>query len=460
MKDTALKHYADNANAYIEELKTLCRVPSISADGFPEEKVRESAEATATLMRKIGLQNVELLELHDVHPYVYGDWLGAPGQPTLILYAHHDVQPTGERDKWENDPFEPTEKSGRLYGRGTGDDKAGILIHLAAIASYLKTEGKLPVNVKCFFEGEEEIGSSNLEKCLEQYRDKLSADIVILTDTDTLPNGVPGITNQLRGLVTCDVEVSVLKKPVHSGAWGGPIPDPAQILAKMLGQLTGEDGRIAVPGIYDEVRALTPEEHARMEELEMSEKDFRRYSGMLPGVPLTGEQGFTYHELIWNRPAISVNAIQVSSRAQVSNVINASAWARISIRTVPNMNGKKTYEQLADFLKSICPEGVQLSLPGGHDAAWWRTEPTHPAYKVMETAMEAGFGKKAAYIGCGGSIGFVEPFTKAPGGAAAILVGVEDPDTNAHSWNESLNLADYHSAVRSMIHFFEQIGAP
>lgn len=491
MKDQALKYYADNAENYLEELKTLCRIPSISAEGFPREKVRESADAVAALMRKVGLENIQLLELPGTHPYVYGDWLHADGAPTLILYAHHDVQPTGEREKWDNDPFEPTEKDGRLYGRGTGDDKAGMLIHLAAIASYLKTDGKpphqcpepelfipakdkvsdsfhcpacghwcggkLPVNVKCLFEGEEEVGSPNLEKCLATYKDKLAADVVILTDTETLPNGVPGITNQLRGVLTCDVELSVLKKPVHSGGWGGPIPDPAQILAKILARLTTDDGRIAVPGVYDDVLPISPDEHARMQEVEMNEADFRKYSGILDGVPLTGEAGYTYHELIWRRPAISVNAIQVSSRAQVSNVINASAWARIGIRTVPNMDNDKTYEQLVNYIKSLVPEGVQATYTPEHDAKWWRTEPTHPAYRVMEAALEAGYGKKPAYIGCGGSIGFVEPFTKALGGAPAILIGVEDPDTNAHSWNESLNLADYHSAVRSMIHFFEGI---
>jgi len=453
----ALKYFKENEKNYLDDLKSLCSIPTISADGFPKEKVREGAEATAELLRKAGLEKVELLEIDGAHPYVYGEWMGAKGKPTVILYAHYDVQPAGDLSEWEFDPFTPTEKGDRLFGRGTGDDKAGILVHLSAISSYLKTAGALPVNVKCLFEGEEEIGSPNLGKCLKTYKNMLQADIVVLTDTENMPKGGPAITNQLRGIVTCDIEISVLKKPVHSGGWGGPIPDPAQILSKILANLTHNNGKINVPHIYDDVRKMPNKERAELKRMSMVEKDLVRYAGLLRGVPIAGEKGFSSHELIWHRPAISVNAIQVSSRAQVSNVINASAWARIGIRTVPNMKNDKTYKLLADYLKKLCPKGVKMTLTKGHDASWWRTEPTHNAFKAMEAALEHGYSKKSAYIGCGGSIGFVEPFTKALGGAPALLIGVEDHDTNAHSWNESMSIKVFNAATRSMIHFFHNI---
>jgi len=456
-KERALEYARDNEENTKEALKTLCRISSISAKDEYKDKVIESAEATASAMRAAGLENVELLTIEGVHPYVYGEWLHAEGAPTVILYAHHDVQPTGDLSKWETDPFEPTEKDGRLYGRGTGDDKAGIMVHLAAIASYLITEGKLPINIKCLFEGEEEIGSPNLETCLKKFKDKLKADIVVLTDTESLQNGVPGITTQLRGLVDVDIEVRALKKPVHSGGWGGPLPDPTLALAKMLAKLADDSGRIAIPGIYDDVKELDSEERVAIRKIEMDEASLRRYSGLIEGARFTGESGYSAHELIWHRPAISVNAIQASSRAEVSNVILDNAWAHVGIRIVPNMDPKKVQDMLVDFLRKCAPDNVEVSIERGSTVPWWRTETKHPVFRTVEKAMKAGYGKDLCYIGCGGSIGFVEPFTNVLGGVPAVLMGVEDPDTNAHSWNESLNLKDFQSAIRAMIHFFAEL---
>src|SRR6266850_647843 len=226
--EKALAHHASHQAEYLEELKKLVRIPSVSFEGFDKEQVRKSGEATCDLMRRKGLQNVQLLQMPGAHPYAYGEWTQANGRPTLLLYAHHDVQPTGEKEKWNQpDPFEPVERDGRLFGRGAADDKAGILVHIAAIDSWMKAHGSLPVNVKMIVEGEEEAGSGSLPAFLKKHRELLQADAIVLTDTANFDTGLPSITTALRGLVTVQIEVKGLKQPVHSGMWGGPVPDPA-----------------------------------------------------------------------------------------------------------------------------------------------------------------------------------------------------------------------------------------
>ncbi len=450
------KYFKANKTGFLKKLSALVAIPSVSADPATHGEVLRSAEAVASYMREIGLENVQLLQVRGGMPAVYGDWLHAKGKPTLLLYAHHDVQPTGERAKWKSDPFVATKKKGRLYGRGAGDDKGGLLMHLAALASCLATEKSLPVNVKCLFEGEEEIGSPTLEALLQKYKKKLQADVMVLTDTENYAVGIPGITTQLRGLYSCQITVSALEKPVHSGGWGGPIPDAIQALAKLLARLTNDDGLIAIPGIYADVRKLTPREQIALKALPFDEKAFRKHGGVLDGVALKKQGKSTAHEMIWHRPSVSVNAIQASSKAQVSNVIMDSAWAQIGIRIVPDMQLKKTKEQLTQFLQKNLPKGFRLTLNEGHAVSWWRTSTEHKAFRAAERALEKGYGVKPVYMGCGGSIGFVEPFAKTLK-APALLIGVEDPETAAHSWNESLHLGDWHKGVVSMIELFNEL---
>ncbi|HET7747550.1 MAG TPA: M20/M25/M40 family metallo-hydrolase, partial [Vicinamibacteria bacterium] len=227
------EHFEDFKRTLIE----LSRIPGVSAEGFPPEEVRRSAEAMARALRAAALENVEVLEIPGTHPYVYGDWLHAPGAPTLLLYGHHDVQPPGREEKWRTPAFEPVERDGRLYGRGTADDKGGCMAHIAAVAAYLKAVGSLPCNVRFVIEGEEEIGSENLGRFLAAYKDRLSADYIVLSDTANFDTGVPALTYQLRGIVQVDVEVRALDHPLHSGMWGGPVPDPVQVLCALIAGL-------------------------------------------------------------------------------------------------------------------------------------------------------------------------------------------------------------------------------
>jgi cysteinylglycine-S-conjugate dipeptidase len=451
----ALAHYERNAAIYLDELKRLVRIPSVSFPGFPAAEVNRSAEAVAELLRRRNFAQVEVLRVEGAHPYVYAERIEDPALPTLLLYAHHDVQPAGDTEAWKSPPFEPTEREGRLYGRGAADDKAGILTHVAAVDAWVRGAKKLPLNVKLVIEGEEEIGSDHLPAFLSRYRSRLDADAMILTDTGNVDTGVPSVTVALRGLVCVEVEVRSLDQSVHSGMWGGPVPDPVLALAKMLAGLVDAEGNVAIPGVLEKVRPLTPAQCEAIAALPITAEDFRKQARMRPGSKLLG--GRHPLETNWWQPSLSVNAIQASNRKDARNIINDVAWARVGVRLVPDLDPATVREQLEAALRSAAPWGVEVTISGVSGGAPWITDLDHPAFAASFRALEKGFGKKALAIGCGGSIGFVEPFAKALGGAPAILIGVEDPYSNAHSENESLDLGDFQKGIRSAIHLYAEL---
>jgi acetylornithine deacetylase/succinyl-diaminopimelate desuccinylase-like protein len=452
----ALDHYAKTKTSYLDDLKTLVRIPSVSFDGFDRKQVRASADATVKLLQARGFEHCQILEVEGAHPYVYGDWLHAPGQPTLLLYAHHDVQPAGDASLWKSPPFEPTERDGRLYGRGTADDKAGVVVHSSAVDAWLKTTGKLPLNVKIVVEGEEEIGSEHLAAFVAKYQSMMKADALIITDTGNYETGVPSVTTALRGLITVDVEVKALKQSLHSGMWGGPVPDPVMGLCKMLAQLSNADGSVNLPGVAEKVKPLTKEEQQSITNLPGDVAHFRKQAGMLPGVQLLGGDRHPW-ETNWRQPSIAINAIQASSKKDARNIICESAWARVGIRLVPNLDPAEVQKTLVAALKKSVPWGLECEVTEGQGVNWWYTDPAGPAFQAAFRALEKGFSAKAVAIGCGGTIGFVEPFTKALGGVPALLIGVEDPYTNAHSENESLHLGDFDKAIKSAIVLYDEL---
>ena len=444
-----------------EEFKSilveLARIPSVSAEGFPAAEVRRSAEACASLLRRVGLQNVDVLELPGVHPYVYGDWLERPGAPTLLLYGHHDVVPPGRPEEWRTPPFEPTERDGRLYGRGSADDKGGILLHVAAIAAYLRTRRSLPCNVKVLIEGEEEIGSPNLGRFLEQYRSKMSADVVVLSDTSNFDTGVPALTYRLRGLCQVDVEVRCLERPVHSGQKGGPVPDPVQILCRLIADLTAKDGSLNVQGLYRRVARPTAAQRALLRRLPFDSARFARSAGLLKGVTLAGEKAYSTYERLWFRPSLTVIAFEAQPIVGSSNQILEAARARFSMRTVPNMDSREAGELLVRKLTRRPPYGAHVTARVVRSTPPWSTKPAGPAFEAARRALKAGFGRDAVMMGAGGSIGFVQPFSEALDGAPCLLTGVEDPACGAHSENESLHLGDWKKCMRAAVHLYDEL---
>jgi acetylornithine deacetylase/succinyl-diaminopimelate desuccinylase-like protein len=438
-------------------LLDLARIPSVSAPGFPKDEVLRSARAFAELLEKTGLHDVRILEVPGVHPYVYGEWRQRPGAPTLLIYGHHDVVPPGRVERWASPPFEPEERKGRLYGRGTADDKGGILVHVAAVAAYLRTPGALPCNVKFLIEGEEETGSENLARFLSRYAERMAADAVVLSDTANFDTGVPGLTYRLRGLCQVDVEVRCLERPVHSGQRGGVLPDAVQILCRLLADLTARDGSLDVPGLYRKVARPAARQRARLRRLPFKAKRMARQAGLLPGVRLTGEKGFSAYESIWTRPSLTVIAFEAHPIAGSSNQILDSARARLSLRTVPDMDAREAGERLIRKLTRRPPHGARVEARIVRGAPWWQTDPEGPAFEAAWRALRAGFGRDPVLMGAGGSIGFVQPFSDFLKGAPCLLTGVEDPECGAHSENESLHLGDWRKCMRAAVHLYDEL---
>jgi acetylornithine deacetylase/succinyl-diaminopimelate desuccinylase-like protein len=443
----------------IEELIVLSRIPSVSAPGFPPKQVERSAVAVQTLLADVGLEKVEILRVGDAHPYVLGEWLHAgAAAPTALVYAHHDVQPPGRLDHWQTPAFEPVIRAdGRLYGRGVVDDKAGILLHAAAIRAWLESRGGLPLNVKMIVEGEEEIGSAHLAGFLREYRERLDCDVLVLSDTANLDTGIPSLTTSLRGIVNVDVTVRALDHPLHSGFWGGPVPDAATALVSLLGRLVDAEGRAAIPGLEDDLPALDEAERRALLELPFDADAFRRDAGM-QGMALAGDASRPVYERLWYRPSVSVVALEAMPLAAAANQLIAEARARIGVRVAPGQDAARVRDLLVDFLERDPPMGVRVETEVKAAVDGWRTKPEGPAFEAARRALAAGFGRPAVAIGCGATIPFVGPFAEVLGGVPALLLGLEDPPCNAHGENESLHLEDFRRASRASAHLLEELG--
>jgi acetylornithine deacetylase/succinyl-diaminopimelate desuccinylase-like protein len=454
----ALASYEAERDEHLRALMGLCRIPSVSAEGFPASDLRRAATATAELLRRSGLEHVRIVTLRGVAPYVCADWLKRPGAPTLLVYGHYDVQPPGRPELWQSPPYAPAVRGGRLYGRGTVDDKGGFTAHLAALASWLRAHGSLPINVRVLIEGEEETGSAHLPAFLERHGALLAADALLLSDTANPATGVPALTYSLRGICQIDVEVRGLEHPQHSGMWGGPVPDTTQILCQMIAGLVKKDGSLDVPGLYRDVARLSPRQRARLRAARIPETVFKRDARMLPGMTLAGARGrYSVAERLWTRPALTVIALESHPVKGSSNQIVDVTRARLSLRTVPFMDERRAGERIIAHLTRRPPFGARVRAAIVGQAPWWRCEPEGPVFDAARRALAAGFGHRPSLIGSGGTIGFVRPLVEALGNVPCLLVGVMDPPCAVHAENESLHLGDWSRITRSTIHILDEL---
>jgi acetylornithine deacetylase/succinyl-diaminopimelate desuccinylase-like protein len=441
----------------LDQLCELARIPGVSAAGFDPAALERSARCVAELMSGAGLERVEVVREGGSHPSVVGEWLHAPGAPTVLIYAHHDVQPPGRLERWQTPPFEPTLRAdGRLYGRGVVDDKAGLLLHLAALRAWREAGGP-PLNVKLIAEGEEEIGSPHLEKLLRAQRERLAADVLVLSDTANLDHALPSLTTSLRGLVVLDVGVRALDHPLHSGMWGGPVPDAAAALVRVLARLVDDRGVLQVPGIDADAPAISAQQRAALAALPFDEARFRSQAGVLAEGALVGEPGRSAYEQLWLRPSLAITALEGMELARAANQLLDVARARLALRLAPGQDAARAAEGLSAFLRRDPPAGARVEVELHSAGAGWRTEARGPAFDAARRALRAGYGREPVEIGCGGSIPFVQPLCDVLRGAPALLLGLEDPLCNAHGENESLDLADFRSAARTAVHLLAEL---
>lgn len=415
-----------------DELERLVRMPSVSGPNYPPDEVRRSAGFVASLMEASGLDGVRILDIEGAHPAVYGEKTGPQGAPTVLLYAHHDVQPPGPVDEWETSPFDPFESNGRLYGRGSADDKAGIVLHLASIRAL---GDDLPVTVKVFIEGEEEIGSPHLTDFLDTYGELLASDAIIIGDSGNWRVGVPTLTTSLRGLVDCKVAVRTLRHAVHSGSFGGVYPDANIVLARVLASLHHDDGSVAVEGLIA----------GDAEPLDLTEEELAEQMIPVDGLELVGRGTLTSR--LWTQPSISVLAVDSVPICEAINQIVPTASAKVSMRIAPGEDPDGAIQALTSHLEAAVPWGAEITVEPGAFGAAIDLDTAGAVYDAYREGMRVGYGAEPVEAGMGGSIPFVSAFSDVYPDAAVLLIGVADPTSRYHGPNESVELADIESAV-------------
>src|SRR3954469_239175 len=423
------------------DLEALVRIPSISADPARATDVREAAEAVAGLASEAGAADVHIVDAGG-QPAGIATWPPPRGAPPVLLYAHMDVQPTGPLEEWTTPPFEPTERNGRLYGRGAADDKAGVLMHLAVLRAF---GGKPPVGVTLFIEGEEEIGSPTLAALLERHHDLLRSDVIVIADAANAAVDVPSFTTSLRGLVDCFVEVRLLERPVHSGVYGGAVGDALTGLCRVLATLHDDLGDVAVKGLH----------LGTSDAPDLDEAEFRAAVGLCPGGQLIGSG--TLPERLWQRPAVSVLGIDAPSTAAASNVLLPRARAKVSVRLAPGDDAARALEALTEHLIAHAAWGAEVVVTPQSSAEPFALEATGDVYDVARSAFSEAYGNDAVETGIGGSIPFIAAFARTYPGATVLVTGVGDPASRWHGIDESLDLAMWDRACLAEALFLSRL---
>jgi len=430
----------------VEELSNLVRIPSIAFPGYDEKPVRESAEATAETLEAAGYGGVRLIELPDAgHPAVFGEVGGPAGAPTILLYAHHDIQPEGPLEEWTSPPFEPEVRDGRLFSRGTSDDKCGIMLHAASLRAW---GGRPPVSLKVLVEGEEEATAEHLPFLIDGHRELLSADVIAVADGGNWRRGVPTLETSIRGVVDCIVTVRVLDIAVHSGAQGGPAPDALSALARILATLHDDEGEVAIEGLS----------HQSWDGLQISEEEFREETPLRPGVRLIGSG--TIAERLWTKPAVSVLGIDAPRVVEASNQLVPRASAKVSLRLAPDEDPELAMDALTGHLAAHAPWGVQVDVTPGSSGRGLRVRTDGPGFAAMTRAMQTAWGRPVVQTGSGGSVPLVPVLARALPAAEILLYGASDEKSQYHSIDESVDLGELERAcLAEALLFAELAGA-
>lgn len=443
--DNIINYLREKRPLHLDWVRELCRIPSISTKDECKQDVRAAVQWTRDVCEKSGLK----AELHDTggHPVCYAEWTGAPGQPTYLVYGHVDVQPEGELSLWNAGPFEPVIKDGYLVCRGSSDDKGQVLLYVRAAAAWLATEKKLPVNLKFLIEAEEEIGSPSLDHYLAQNRERLRCDHILISDTGMYEDGLPTITYGTRGLLYKEVFLRGPKHDLHSGSFGGSVANPANVLARVIASLHDDQGRVTIPGFYDDVVEADAAERAQFKKLPFSDKQYMADLGV---GALTGEAGYSTNERRWIRPTLDVNGIFGGFMREGKNtIIPKDAGAKVSMRLVPNQSGEKLSKLFDDTIRARCPSTVKLEIVDHGSANAYMAPLNSKPMEAAKKALREAFGKDPAFIREGGSLPIL-PMFKQVLGADSLMVGFAGPNCNAHGPNENVRIEDLDLGAESI----------
>ena len=451
---TPFEYAQSHGEAFVEELKSFLRIPSVSTDPAYREGIRRAAEMLRQRLLEAGFERAEIIPTEG-HPVVYAEWMAAGEEaPTVLVYGHYDVQPPDPLELWETPPFEPTVRGDYLYARGVADDKGQLYTHLKAAEACYRTRGRPPVNLKCLFEGEEEIGSVHLEPFIREHRDLLAADVAVISDSHILRPDLPAILYGLRGLAYVEITVSGPAHDLHSGSYGGAVHNPLHALAAMIAALHDEEGRITVPGFYDKVRPLTEEEREELARIPFDREAWLKETG----VPTDwGEPGYTIIERTSARPTLDLNGMWGGYTGEgAKTIIPARAHAKISMRLVPDQEPEEIARLLLDYLQAIAPPTVRVEGRVLHGAPPALIERHSPAMEAASRAYEFGFGKRPVLMREGGSIPVVTTFQQELG-LQPVLMGFGLPDDGIHAPNERFYLPNFYRGIQTVLAFWEAL---
>ena len=456
MSSTAVDFARQNYPRFLEELKSLLRIPSIST--LPEHAgdCRKAAESLAAELKRIGMENVHLIETSG-HPLVYADWLHATGKPTALVYGHYDVQPPDPLDEWLSPPFEPTIRNGNIYARGAVDDKGQVVVQVKALESLLAVNGKLPLNVRVLLEGEEEVGGEGIASFVASKPAELKADFALVSDTELFAPGLPTLCVGLRGMIYTELEVKSSRTDLHSGMYGGAAPNAFVSLVHILAKLKDENGHILIPGFYDDVIPPSAEELAAWKSLPFDEEKYR--IDEVGSKQLVGEAGYSVMERTWARPTVDVHGIPGGfTGAGAKTVIPAKATAKVSMRLVPGMTPAKAFALYKAYVEKIAPKEVDVDVRLIHSGDPCLIPVNNKYIQAATRALHEVWGKDTVFIRSGGSIPIVGDFDRHLG-LPSVMMGFGLPDDNLHAPNEKFHLKNFELGIVSLIRFMEEAGA-